>query len=175
MLPQVAALRTLHLLRHAKSSRDAGVDDADRPLAPRGARAAAALGVYLAQERLVPDLVLCSTARRAVETWERVAAELPRAPTVRRERALYLAAPEDLLARLARVDDAVRSVLLVGHNPGLASLAAALAASDREALERIGKFPTAALATFALGRGGWRALAAHGARLVRFVRPRDLV
>lgn len=168
-------MRTLHLLRHGKSSREGGLDDRDRPLAPRGARAAALIGLYLAQERVVPDLVLCSTARRAVETWELVAAELPRAPQVRREDALYMVAPEALLARVQRVDDAVRSLLVVGHNPAFLALATSLAASDADAVRRIGKFPTAALASFAYERGGWSALAPGRASLVRFVRPADLV
>lgn len=168
-------MRTLHLLRHGKSSWDADVDDPERPLAPRGARAATLVGLYLAQERLVPDLVLCSSARRAVETWQRAAAQLPRAPRLRREDALYMAAPGELLARVHRVEDAVRSLLLVGHNPGLLDLATALAAPDADALRRIGKFPTAALASFALARGGWRALEPGRTSLVRFVRPADLV
>jgi len=170
-------MRTLHLLRHGKSRRDVGaaVDDRDRPLAPRGKRAATALGVYLAQERLVPDLVLCSSARRALETWERVAAQLPHPPRLRREDALYMASPDALLARVREVDDTVRSVLLVGHNPGLLELAASLASPDADSVRRIGKFPTAALASFALARGGWRALAPGRTTLVRFVRPADLV
>jgi phosphohistidine phosphatase len=168
-------MRTLHLLRHAKSTRDGDAGDAERPLAPRGVRAAALVGLHLAQEGLVPDLVLCSSARRAVETWQRAAAQLPCAPRVRREDALYLAAPEALLARVQRVDDAVRSLLLVGHNPGLLELATALASGDADAVRSLGKFPTAALASFALARGGWRALEPGRVSLVRFVRPADLV
>lgn len=169
-------MRTLHLLRHAKSSwSDGELDDRERPLAPRGVRAAALVGVYLAQERLGLDLVLCSSARRAVETWERAAAELPRPPRLRREDGLYLASPRELLERVQRVEDDVRSLLLVGHNPGFAALAAHLAGADAEAVERIGKFPTGSLASFALARGGWGALDRGGAVLVRFVRPADLV
>jgi phosphohistidine phosphatase len=138
-------------------------------------RAAALLGVYLAQERLAPDLALCSSARRAVETWQRASAELPRAPRLRREDGLYLASADELLERVRRVDDAVRSLLLVGHNPGFVELATRLAGSDSGALARIGKFPTACLASFALARGGWSALAPGRISLVRFVRPADLV
>ena len=169
-------MRTLHLLRHGKSSfDDRELDDRERPLAPRGVRAAALVGVYLAQERLVPELVLCSSARRAAETWQRAAAELPRPPRLEREDALYMASARALLDRVRRVDDAVQSLLLVGHNPGFAELATRLAGDDAEAVARIGKFPTASLASFALARGGWGALGSGRVALVRFVRPADLV
>jgi phosphohistidine phosphatase len=169
-------MRTLLLLRHAKSSwRDRRLDDADRPLAPRGARAARRMGRYLAEAGLVPDLVLCSTARRAVETWERAAAELPRPPRVRLERALYLAEPERILAALAAADAGARRLLVVGHNPGFQALAVALAGGPQApGVSRIGKFPTGALARFALPKGGWPEVGAGAAKLVDFVRPRDL-
>lgn len=167
-------MRTLHLLRHAKASRD-GADDRDRPLAARGVRAATVVGVYLAQEGLVPDLVLCSSARRAVETWEAVAAQLPRPPRVRREDSLYLAPPGELLARVREAPGAAHSVLVVGHNPGLFELAASLAAGDADAVRRLGKFPTGALASFALEHGGWGELGPGRVTLAGFVAPADLV
>jgi phosphohistidine phosphatase len=169
-------MRTLHLLRHAKSSwDDAGLEDQDRPLAPRGERAATLVGVYLAQERVAPDLVLCSSARRAVDTWQRVAAQLPRAPRVRREDSLYAASAHALLDRLRRVDDdSVSSLVLVGHEPGLGELARGLAAADADAARRLARFPTTALATFAVA-GAWSDLGRCDVSLTRFVRPSDLV
>jgi phosphohistidine phosphatase len=165
-------MRTLLLLRHAKSSWDAA-DDHERTLAPRGVRAAALLGAYLAEEGRAPDLVLCSTARRAVETWQRVAAQLPKPPRVVLDAALYLAAPERILARVQRADDRVRRLLVVGHNPGFQELALELAGSAGAA--RIGKFPTCALAIFEIARGGWSELSPADASLAEFVRPVDLV
>jgi phosphohistidine phosphatase len=169
-------MRTLLLLRHAKSSwGDRRLDDAERPLAPRGARAARRMGRYLAEAGLVPDLVLCSTARRAVETWERAAAELPRPPRVRFERDLYLADPERILAAVAGADPGAKRLLVVGHNPGFQALAVELAGGPHApGASRIGKFPTGGLARFAVADGGWREIAGAAAELEDFVRPRDL-
>jgi phosphohistidine phosphatase len=168
-------MRTLQLLRHAKSSWD-GDDDHDRPLAPRGVRAATLVGVHLAELEALPDLVLCSTARRAVETWERAEAQLPERPPVRYDDALYLAPPERILARIRKVEDGVRRLLVVGHNPGLQELAVELAGGPRsEGAARIGKFATGALASFSLRRVGWSDLDARAAELADFVRPADLV
>jgi phosphohistidine phosphatase len=169
-------MRTLLLLRHAKSSWDAGGDDHERPLAPRGERAATLVGVHLAQQAALPDLVLCSTARRAVDTWERAAAQLPERPPVRFEEALYLAPPARILTLVRGVEERVRRLLVVGHNPGLHELAEALAGGPgSQAAARIGKFATGALASFSVRRAGWSALDARAAELAEFVRPADLV
>jgi phosphohistidine phosphatase len=169
-------MRTLQLLRHAKSSWDDGGGDHDRPLAPRGVRAATLVGVHLAELAALPDLVLCSTARRAVETWERAAAQLPERPAVLFDDALYLAPPERILARVRRVEDRVRRLLVVGHNPGLHELAVELAGgAASEGAARIGKFATGALASFSVRRIGWADLDARAAALTDFVRPADLV
>lgn len=166
----------LLLLRHAKSSwDDPALDDFDRPLGPRGRRAAPVMGRHLRERGLVPDRVLCSAAARARETWARAAPELGTEPPVTYLRTLYLASPARLLSVLARVAPGTGRVLLVGHNPGLEGLAQRLARSgDAESLDRLSeKFPTAALAriTFA---GPWADLARSGGTLVGFVRPKDL-
>jgi phosphohistidine phosphatase len=169
-------MRTLHLLRHAKSDwDDANLGDAERPLAPRGRRAAKRMGAHLAEVGPIPDLVLCSTARRAVDTWTLAAAELRAEPELTLDEGLYLAPPALLLARVRRVSDRVHTLLVVGHNPGFQELAVHLAGGPRSAAaERIGKFPTAALATFTLAHGGWRELAPEALRLAAFVRPAEL-
>ena len=139
-------------------------------------RAAALLGAYLAEEDLAPDLVLCSTARRAVETWERASAQLAKPPRVVLDEELYLASPERILARVRRADDRVRRLLVVGHNPGFQQLAAELAGgAGSSGGARIGKFPTCALAIFELARGGWSELSPGRVKLADFVRPADLV
>jgi phosphohistidine phosphatase len=168
-------MRTLLLLRHAKSSWDAA-EDHERTLAPRGLRAAALVGTYLAEDGRAPDLVLCSTARRAVLTWERAVAQLPAQPRVVFDAALYLASPERILERIGGADPRARRLLLVGHNPGFHQLALALVGgAGSSGAQRIGKFPTCALAIFEVERGGWGALSAERARLADFVRPADLV
>lgn len=169
--------KRLYLLRHAKSSWDAaGLDDFDRPLNQRGRQAASAMGEQMKRRGLLPDLVLCSPAARAEETWIRVAAELPEKPPFRLLRSLYLAPPSRLLDRVRAVEESVSALLLVAHNPGLEHLAARLAGpgSTATALEMLsGKFPTGALACFEL-EGVWATLAPEGARLTVFLRPRDL-
>jgi phosphohistidine phosphatase len=168
-------MRTLLLLRHAKSSWDAA-DDHERTLAPRGLRAAALVGAYLAEDGRAPDLVLCSTARRAVLTWERAAAQLEEQPRVVLDAQLYLASPERILARIGHADERARRLLVVGHNPGFQQLAVRLAGGpDSEGAGRIGKFATAGLASFEIARGGWSELSAERAKLADFVRPADLV
>ena len=109
---------TLLLLRHAKSEwADAGPADHDRPLAARGERAALTMGQFMRQQDLCPDLVLCSSAKRACDTYELVASRLDGAPDVLIERELYPPGPRALLARLRRVADAIASLVLVAHNP----------------------------------------------------------
>jgi phosphohistidine phosphatase len=160
----------LYLLRHAKSSwKDHGLADHDRPLAPRGRRAAKAIGRHLRAEGIEPELVLCSSAKRARETLERIGLERGQI-----EPELYRAGPDALLARLQGVPAGVESVMLIGHNPAMQQLALLLAAPGPELRELEEKFPTGALATLAFRGPDWRTLDRGTAELVGFVRPRDL-
>jgi len=168
-------VRTLYLLRHLKSSWDeAGLPDHERPLAPRGRRAGKKLARHLRQERVAPDLVLCSTATRTRQTFEAVKAALGD-PVVRFLPELYAASEATLLAAVRAVGPRTRSLLLIAHNPGLEDLAVGLAArGDGEALQRLGeKFPTGAFATLAFP-GDWAALEPGGGELVDIVVPREL-
>lgn len=167
-------VKRLFLMRHAKSSwDDPGLADHDRPLAPRGRRASKLIADHLRRERIGPSLVLCSSARRTEETWERIASGLHEETEVRIEGDLYAASSGALLARLHRVKDEAESVMLIGHNPAIQELALDLARSGPE-VERVErKFPTAALATLVV-EGSWRELAPGSAKLVAFVKPREL-
>jgi phosphohistidine phosphatase len=169
-------MRTLVLLRHLKSSwDDRGLADHDRPLASRGHRAGKRIRRHLEETGIAPQLVLCSSAARTVETWEAIRDGLSGDAEVAIEDGLYEADWEPLLARVNDVPDTVATVLLIAHNPGIGDLAAALAGSgDSGALERIAeKYPTGGLATLAF-EGPWTALAEGGADLLSFVVPRDL-
>jgi phosphohistidine phosphatase len=158
----------LYLLRHAKSSwDDAGLADHDRPLAKRGRRATKAIARHMSEHDIAPELVLCSTARRTRETFERIAPALG-TPAVSYEDELYGAGDSELLERLRKVPDDVSSVMLIGHNPGIEDLASALVGRAVAS-----KFPTAALATLELA-GRWREAAPGRAELIDFVVPRDL-
>ncbi len=170
-------MRTLLLMRHAKSSwEQPDLADADRPLAPRGRKAAAAIARYLATNRLIPDLVLCSHAERVRETWQLMASVLGDDIACKTLRSLYLSASSRLLEPLRRVADDVRMLMLIGHNPGLGGLAVGLSgAGSRKNLERMqSKFPTAGLAVIDFEIDRWADLAAGAGRLERFVRPKDL-
>ena len=169
-------MKVIHLLRHAKSSwEDPSQRDAERPLAPRGRRAARAMARHLGHEGIGPALILCSPAQRTRETLALIADALPDVP-VQVEEELYGADEEQLLARLRSLPPTVPSVLVVGHNPGLHELAVALAGrGEPGALARLRtKMPTGALATLQAPGSHWRDLLPGGAELVAFVVPREL-
>ena len=153
---------TLYVLRHAKSSwDDPALPDVDRPLSARGRRNAAALADHVRRAGLSPELVLCSAALRTRETLAALLPALEGDTEISIESGLYGASDEDLLARLRKVPEPTRSVLLVGHNPGLEDLVARLAGDA--APERL---PTGALVVLeseddwqAIGESGWRPVA----------------
>lgn len=170
-------MRRILLFRHAKSDwSDPDMADRDRRLNRRGEEAAPKIGAYLARHRLIPQRVLCSTARRARDTWELVAAELPSPPPVSYEERLYNARPDAILDVLRDLGKDVRSALVVGHNPGLQELATLLIASgDLDHRERLReKFPTAGLVVIDFAVDSWSRLHPHSGRLERFVVPRML-
>jgi len=176
-IPGGTVVKTLYLLRHGKSSwKDRSLADPDRPLNDRGRRAAALMGDYLRREAIQPRLILCSAARRARETLVGLEAMTGDGgvPTLIEE-ALYMSDPEDLLLRLNRVEDSVPSVMVIGHNPGLQELALTLVGDGGDLGRRIAiKYPTAALAVFTAAVSRWQDLRSGGARLERFIRPKDL-
>ena len=167
-------LKRLYLLRHAKSSwKDTSLPDRDRPLAARGRLAAKAIARHLREQGIEPELVLCSTARRARETLDRIEPALG-TPAVRVEGNLYAASADALLERLRSVPDNVESVMLIGHNPSLQDLALTLARRSNAVAELEAKYPTAAVATLEVLVASWQELDRDTAELVALVRPRDL-
>lgn len=169
-------MRTLILLRHAKSSwDDPALDDFDRPLNDRGRQAAPVMASWLRSEDLVPDFALVSAARRTVETWEAVAPILEAPVPHRIEPALYLAAPARILDLIGAIDDGVGTLLVLGHNPGTEELAALLATDDgKKANRRMRKkFPTAAAAIIDFDSRAWSDLAPGTGMLRAFRRPKD--
>jgi phosphohistidine phosphatase len=163
----------LLVFRHAKSDRPPGVPDEQRPLAKRGRADAAAAGSALAELAPDVDLVVCSPAQRARETWERAETTFPGKPAVRFDERVYDADVDDLLAALTGLPDDARVVLLVGHNPGLEDLVLELAGSaEGDALDRFTeKFPTSAIAVLDVPTP-WSGLRRGGARLTSLTVPR---
>jgi phosphohistidine phosphatase len=166
-------MKTLMLLRHAKSSwADEDLDDHDRPLDPRGEEAAPAMGRLMAEQGLVPELILSSTALRARATAELVASASGFTGEIRLSEELYLAPAGVLLdtVRLAvcGAGDDVSRLLVIAHNPGLENLVAILSGRPE-------RFPTAALAVFDLDIDSWNDLELGVATRLRGLwRPREL-
>lgn len=167
-------LRRLVVLRHAKSAWPPDVADHERPLGPRGRRDAPAAGRALAESDCLPDLALCSTAVRARQTWQLASAQWGTPPPVRHDPRLYAADVPDLLAAVQAVAPEIRTLLLVGHNPGLEELVLALAGDGLgDTLDRVrAKFPTSAIAVLAWYGSGWDALRPGMALLTDVLVPR---
>jgi phosphohistidine phosphatase len=170
-------MKRLSLLRHAKSSWDDPVErDFDRPLNGRGHRAARRMGEWLRGEGLAFDSVIASPALRVRQTVEDVEAGLGARLSPLWDRRIYMASAATLMDVLRELPEAVGHLLLVGHNPGLEDLLLLLTEGDGGALRREAevKYPTAAFASLDLPADCWADVGEGGARLVRFVRPRDL-
>lgn len=167
----------LWLLRHAKSGwDDPALDDFARPLAPRGRKACRRLGRHLTERGVAPDLILASPAARTRETLERIRTHLPAESVVRFEPRLYLAETPTLLAVLRAAPKDCRELMLIGHNPGLEDLAAALCPEGAgSALDRLReKYPTGGLAEIAFTAKRWADLGPQSGYLSSFVVPAQL-
>ncbi len=167
------ATRRLVLIRHAKAAAT-GADDSQRPLAERGGTDAPAIGGWLAERALVPDRVVVSTARRAVQTWELAAAALSSAPEPALDERLYGNTVDYLLEVIHETPADVHTLVLVGHNPSIEELAAALddGGGDATASRQMAqKYPTSAVAVFAMA-SPWAEADTGAGRLTGFSVPR---
>ncbi|UZK65257.1 SixA phosphatase family protein [Sphingomonas sp. M1-B02] len=169
-------MKTLTLLRHAKSGWDDPVSrDFDRPLNPKGKRAAAMVGRNLKALGLDFDHVVASPAVRVVETLDHVSAGYGGDLAPAWDQRIYLASSATLLDMVHELPAGADHVLLVGHNPGLEELVLLLVpdgSADRDSVEA--KFPTASLAEIRFDASDWSSIRSGSGELVRFVRPRDL-
>jgi phosphohistidine phosphatase len=164
------------LLRHAKSAWPESVDDHDRPLAPRGLVAAPLVGAYMAEAGLSPKTAIVSTARRTRETFEQLG--IGHEGKVKFDDRLYAAAWTDLLAVIREQPAKASPLLLVGHNPGIATLASQLCdamTSDGNALLRLtSKVPTAALIVIDFDLDSFAKIDREKGRLVSYTTPKML-
>lgn len=169
-------MRRLMLLRHAKSDWPEKVDDHDRPLAKRGQRTGPMMGTYMAKQKLLPDLAIVSTARRAQETWNLVHEALGCGVEQQDERRIYEAAAGSILDVIRKTKADVRVLLLVGHNPGFQELALKLVKNahplDLAHLQQ--KYPTAGLVVIDLDIARWSAISENLGRLERFETPKSI-
>lgn len=160
-------MKTLLLMRHAKSSwADPGAEDHDRVLNARGVRSAPVMGERLLAAGYVPDLILVSTAARARQTADLVAAALDCGDRIDVSRRLYLAEADDILKLVRQTAPDANTLLVVGHNPGMEELASHLAGS-------LQPFPTAAVAVFRHAGEDWSDFGDKRPALIATLRPKD--
>lgn len=161
-------MKTLLLLRHAKSSwKDEALPDHDRPLNKRGKRDAPRMGRLIKEEGLVPDLILTSSAKRALSTVNLLVETSTFDGEIRVSRDLYAAGPEAFFEALEALTDDYNTVLVVGHNPGMEELL-------EELTDEAQSMPTAALAHVELDIDQWVDLEESSSRLVNLWLPRNL-
>lgn len=162
-------MKTLLLLRHAKSSwDDPSLEDFDRPLAPRGRRDAPRMGKALRERGPAPDSILSSSAARTRETIEAVgkAAGLRVAPEFRDS--IYAASSGELMKVIRSLPETSARAMLVGHNPGMEDLVGRLTGAGGE------RMPTCALACIELQSDSWADVEDDSGRLLWLLKPKDL-
>ena len=159
-------MKTLYLLRHAKSSwKDKTLPDHERPLNSRGRRAAETMSSFLKQEKVKPDLILSSSAVRARDTVDLMMRSVMRGIELRFDERIYGAPLDRLIEVVTQIDKEARSALIVGHNPGLEELLQALTGKTET-------MPTAALAKITFKTSDWNNII-EGGELHWVVRPKD--
>jgi phosphohistidine phosphatase len=167
--------RTLLVLRHSKSAYPEGTADFDRPLAPRGLRDAVTLGTWIRDQGLLPDLVVCSAAARARQTWELASDQLAWADddgaVERYDERVYRADAGDLAGIARETPPEVAILALVGHNPAVADLVQALAGAAGLSRDTALGFPTSAVAVLGF-RGGWDEVAPGSGSLAGYWTPK---
>jgi phosphohistidine phosphatase len=165
--------RTLVLLRHAKAVPPESMPDLERPLADRGRADAAAAGRYLVAQGIEAELVLCSPSIRTRETWQYAAEAGAIATDIWYDRRIYSAGTEELLQVIYDVPAEIRTVVVVGHAPGIPWLADELAldGTSPNRVELTQKYPTSGLAVLHT-TSRWADLGADDADLVEYVIPR---
>jgi len=161
-------MRTLYLLRHAKSSwKETNLADFDRPLSGRGRKAAETVGSFLKDKEINLDLVVSSPAVRARQTIELVLRAAKMKPELRLDERIYEATAERLLEVVSQLENEHKAVLLVGHNPGMQELLLLLTGQNEE-------YPTAALSKIAFKNLKWAEVGNRKGSLEWIVKPKDL-
>src|ERR1035437_9685258 len=161
-------MKTLYLLRHAKSSWDyPGLADFDRPLNGRGHETAPFMGDLMRVKAYRPSLVLSSPAVRARTTAELVKEAANLAAEIRFDERIYEASPTTLLSVVSETDDSIPAAMIVGHNPGIEGFVRLLTGQN-EAM------PTAALAVIGLPIDSWRTVDSDSGELEAIYRPKEV-
>ncbi|MXN63697.1 histidine phosphatase family protein [Stappia sp. GBMRC 2046] len=170
-------MKRLLLLRHAKSDwSQPDLGDFERTLNDRGRRSAPLMGRHIAGHAMLPDRVLCSTARRARETLSLLIPFFDREMDIRTLRGLYDASEDDYLEIIRKFGGSAKTLMVLGHNPAMQETALGLAGNGNpELIEAIsGKFPTAGLAVIDFEAPDWSDIEAKSGRVVAFFRPKEV-
>ena len=161
-------MKRLYLVRHAKSSwKDPELDDFDRPLNKRGKRDAPVMGQRLQQRKTEIDLILSSPAKRAQETAKIIAEQIALDPReIHWFESIYTAGSQTLLHLVQKIENAFQNVMLVGHNPGLTTLAERLTGTE------IDNIPTCGIAAIDFEVDSWKKIGDAKGKLVFFDYPK---
>lgn len=168
-------MKKLYLLRHAKASHPAGLDDKNRPLSPQGRQTCIAMAEYLTQNDIAPDLILCSDSLRTKQTAEGVFQHNNNL-NIEYNKKLYLATPGEIIKEINKTQENVNSIMVIAHNPGIQQICSILASSgDAEILKSIkNDYPTCALAEFSLNIVSWKSIEPRVGKLENFVIAKEL-
>ncbi len=171
-------MKIVHILRHAKTEEGRAKPDRERKLTDRGVRCAHLLGTYMRQNKIMPDLILCSTATRARETLDHLLTGLECTPDIEYQDRLYMADVAQISSAIAEADNAHSNILVIAHNPGLQLFAAEKTFENEDNDGRIYEgFPTASMATIHFAVSDWAEISQRNVRgnLAAYVEPTDLV
>ena len=172
-------MKRLLVFRHAKAGPHDDAHDKQRALIERGRSDAALMGRAMREEGHVPDLVLCSSAKRTVETWENAAPALGAKPDVHFLDELYDAPEKSILKTIRGIKDRAPVLMYIGHNPGLENLARKLVHEPSDAAEKTRvaamkkKFPTSAVAVIDFDAKAWEEIDTGKGTLSDFLTPAD--
>ena len=160
-------MKTLYILRHAKSSWDnPNLADFERPLNTRGLDSAPLIGEIIHKNNFLPHFILSTPAKRAEQTAVLIKDKAGIEPEIQYDERIYEASPQMLLQVLSEVNTGTESVLLVGHNPGLEGLVRYLTGENQA-------MPTASLAVIDLEIENWDETTADCGTLRTFIRPNE--
>ena len=168
---------TLTMLRHAKSSwGDTSLSDKERPLNGRGKSQAQQMGTHLTQKEIEPELIICSTAKRARQTLKQIMTHWQTNANVIYEDRLYLASTNSIVTLLAEHGSSVSHIMIIGHNPGFHQLASTLAdTGDENDLATLSqRYPTATLCVIKSKAEQWKNIDQNTGELAIFTTPKSL-
>jgi len=172
-------MKKLYILRHAKAGNKGTkkiLDDHERPLSKKGLDSCKLIAKHLKKHKEKPALAISSTAKRTRKTFENVFKDYPPPPEVEFTPRLYLAGADDIISVINEVEDSIKSLMVIGHNPGLHELCLELAGGGDKALIRAVQeyFPPGSLAVYEIDEESWEDVGSKSGKLVEFTTPKNL-